>query len=88
MIRAARIDTNHKEIVDKLRCIPNVSVRSVAQLKGFCDIIVGYRGRNYLFEIKKDGKSKLTDKEKIFQDTWHGQVLTIYNIDDILKLIL
>lgn len=87
MIRAAKIDTNQTEIVAQLRKIPGVSVRSVAQLKGFCDIIVGYKYQNFLFEIKKTEKSGLTYKEKLFQSRWRGQVKTVTNVEQILKVI-
>ena len=87
MLRSAKIDSNQKEIVRQLRCIPHISVYSTAQLKKFCDIVVGYCGRNYLFEIKKDKKSKLTDGESKFQDGWKGQVNIVTSVDEILKII-
>ena len=51
-----RIDANQPEIVDGLRRI-GATVRSTATIGiGFPDICVGFRGKNYLFEIK-DGKA-------------------------------
>jgi len=87
MLRNAKIDSNHASIVKSLRSIPGVSVFSTAQLKKFCDIAVGFRGKNYLFEIKKDVKSKLTDGEKSFQDKWTGQVDTVTCVEDILRIL-
>jgi len=87
MIRAAKIDSNQAEIVTQLRSIPGISVRSVAQLKGFCDIIVGYKNQNFLFEIKQTEKSQLTFKEKLFHRQWKGQVKTVTNVEQILIAI-
>ena len=51
-----RTDANHKQIIDQIRQISFTSVFSTHELgKGFPDIVVGFRGINYLFEIK-DGK--------------------------------
>jgi hypothetical protein len=87
MIRAAKIDCNHAQIVKQLRCFPHITVVSVAQLKKFCDIIVGSGGKNYLFEIKKDKKAKLTEGEAKFQSTWKGQVHTVTSVSEILSII-
>jgi hypothetical protein len=87
MIRAAKIDGNHAEIVRQLKCIPGVSVKSVAQLKKFCDILVGYKNKNFLFEIKKDKKKKLTEGEDKFQSEWTGQVDTVTSVEEILKVM-
>lgn len=87
MIR--KVDDNHKQIVDALRKIPGVTVFSTHTMgKGVPDIVVGYCGLNYLFEIK-DGKKapsqqKLTPLEVKFFDTWTGQVKVATSIHDIL----
>ena len=91
MRRAARIDDNQNEIVKALRNV-GASVAITSQMgKGFPDIVVGYRGLNFLFEIK-DGnkvpsKRKLTDDEVQFFGNWHGQVDIVESIDDALKII-
>lgn len=87
MLRAAKIDSNHAEIVRQLKMLTGISVYSVAQLKKFCDIIVGFKGKNYLFEIKKGHKSKLTPGETLFQQNWEGQVKTITSVDEVLSEI-
>jgi len=90
MIR--RTDANHKSIIDLCRQIPNISVFSTHTIgKGFPDIVVGYKGKNYLFEIKDNKKTasqkKLTPDEVKFHSSWHGQVLIIETIEDIIKCI-
>ena len=87
MIRAAKIDNNHKEIVNKLRQFPGISVISVAQLKNFCDICVGFKGKNYLYEIKCNKKKKLTQGELHFQFIWRGHIKTITSAEEILEEI-
>ena len=54
MRRAAKVDDNQKEIVSALRKL-GASVLITSQLKNCFDILVGYKGINYIIEIK-DGK--------------------------------
>ena len=68
---AARVDANQAEIVRALRAI-GASILYVHQLKGCFDILVGYRGKDYKFEIKASEKEKLTPGEAEFQRTWRG----------------
>ena len=45
--RAAKIDRNQGDIVSALRKIPGISVET-----GHDDILVGYKGRTWWFEVK------------------------------------
>ena len=88
-----RTDSNHAEIIKALRKIPNLSVFSTHEVgKGFPDIVIGYKGINYLIEIKDGKKSpsqrKLTDVELDFHLSWNGQIDTIKNLDELLQIIL
>lgn len=90
MIR--RTDANHKQLINQIRQVPFISVFSTHELgKGFPDIVVGYRGINYLFEIKDENKTasqkKLTDSEVKFHRGWMGQVHIVENIKDVYKII-
>lgn len=88
-----RTDSNHAEIIKALRKIPNLSVFSTHEVgKGFPDIVIGYKGINYLIEIK-DGKKppsarKLTPDEVKFHQDWNGQIDTIKNFEELLQIIL
>lgn len=87
-----KTDTNHKEIINKCRQVPALSVFSTHTLgKGFPDIVIGYKGKNYLFEIKDGNKTKsqvkLTEDESIFHRNWRGQVTIVYSFEDILQVI-
>jgi hypothetical protein len=88
-----RTDSNHAEIIKALRKIPNLSVFSTHEVgKGFPDIVIGYKGINYLIEIKDGNKPpsarKLTDAEVKFHNDWRGQIKIVNNLDEVLNLLL
>lgn len=88
-----RTDSNHAEIIKALRKIPNLSVFSTHEVgKGFPDIVIGYKGINYLIEIKDGNKPpsarKLTDVEVKFHQDWKGQIKIVNNLDEVLNLLL
>lgn len=87
MIR--KVDANQKQIVDALRKVPGITVFSTHTIgKGVPDIVVGYCGLNYLFEIKDGAKppsqQKLTPMEETFFENWKGQVNVATCIEDII----
>ncbi len=87
----AKVDGNQSQIVMQLRGL-GLSVRSTAMVgQGFPDIIVGYRGRNFIFEIKDPAqppsKRRLTPLEVIFAEEWKGQVDMIEIVDDALTFM-
>jgi hypothetical protein len=92
MRRAAKIDANQNAIVDQLRGIPNLSVAITSKLgAGFPDLVIGYKGINYLIELK-DGKKppsaqKLTLPEQFFHTLWKGQISTCANLTEILAVL-
>lgn len=87
-----KTDANQADIVKALRKLPKLSVFSTHIVgKGFPDIVVGYKGINYLFEIKDGAKpkssQKLTTGEVKFHSEWNGQIDIITNIDDALNIL-
>ena len=89
--RAARIDANQTEIVQMLRKI-GASVQSLAMVgQGVPDLLVGFRGENFLFEIKDGDKPpsrrNLTSDEETWHMRWVGQVHTVNNIDEALQYL-
>lgn len=89
--RAARIDRNHRQIVQALRKA-GASVWNTHTLgKGFPDICVGFRGRTYLMEIKDEkqppSKRRLTEDEQLFFDTWVGQVEKVESIKEAFNVL-
>lgn len=88
----ARVDENQKQIVKALRKL-GYSVLHLHTLgKGAPDILVGARGRNFLFEIKDGEKYKsqqaLTPDEILFHSMWNGQVATITTVEQIINIIV
>lgn len=91
MRRAAKVDRNQKEIVTQLRRF-GASVYPTHMVgRGFPDIVVGYRGINYLFEIKDNlqppSKQRLTPDELAFFEMWKGSIYKVTTIDECIKLM-
>lgn len=88
---AKKIDGNQNQIVKELRKL-GMSVCIISNMgKGIPDILVGYKGKNYLFEIK-DGnlppsKKRLTVDEQEFHKSWRGQVRVIETSLQALEFI-
>lgn len=91
MRRAARVDGNQKQIVDGLRRF-GASVLITSQLKNCFDILVGYKGINYIMEIKDGDKPKsqrkLTKGEQEFKDRWKGgEYFIVESLDKAIEII-
>ena len=86
---AANIDKNQPEIVKALRAVNGVTVQLSMD-----DILVGYKGVNYWFEIKeprhlnKKGEiypSSIKDSQHKLLAEWKGHYKIVWNIDQILE---
>jgi len=88
---AKRTDSNQTEIVTALRKVGCSVAITSAIGKGFPDLVVGWKGRNFLFEVKDGEKTpsrkKLTPDEEKFHKFWFGTVSIVENVDDALRLI-
>lgn len=72
LLLAARTDANQTEIVRVLRAA-GCSVVSLHRVGDGCpDLLVGRCGRNYVLEVKVDGRG-LNDRQKDWHRTWGGQ---------------
>ena len=81
-----KVDTNQAEIVDALRKA-GASVFDLHEVgRGLPDILVGYRNKNYLMEIKYK-KGVLNAKENDFFDNWQGQAIVVYTAEQALRVI-
>ncbi len=92
MRRAGRIDANQNVIVADLRTLPGISVAITSGLgHGFPDLVVGFKARNLMIELKDPAKAKsarkLTPDEVTFHDKWNGQICVCETTDEILALI-
>lgn len=86
---AARVDANHARLVKELRKL-GISVQSLAAVgNGVPDLLCGWRGANYLVEVKNPdmppSKRELTDDEKEWHQGWRGRVMVALTLDDVLK---
>ena len=77
----AQRDANEKEIVEALRAVG----AKVMRLDDV-DLLVGFRGVNYLLEVKMP-KGRLNKKQEKFFRGWVGQVNIVRTIDQALGLI-
>ncbi len=83
----ARVDENQKEITRRLRNF-GASVRPIHTLgKGAPDLLVGFRGKNFLLEIKAGSKKDLTPDEKEWHSKWAGSVHRVDSVEEALILI-
>jgi len=90
--RAAKVDGSQDSIVQALRKIPHISVEV-----GHDDIFVGYKGRNFWFELKsqstvskKTGKvrhSAIKESQHNLIKHWTGHYEIVWKIDQILAAI-
>ena len=96
MVRRSRYDKrdqNEKNIVNMLEAIPGVKVET-----GHDDILVGYKGCNYWFEIKtpdkftnsgelKNRNRKTEQKQIDLSQNWPGHYQIVSTLDEILIAI-
>jgi len=95
MRRRSAVDRTQPAIVAALRAL-GASVQHLHVIgKGCPDICVGYRGRNYLVEIKDGGappnKQRLTADEVAWARRWRGQVVVLTSVAEAvtwLQLLL
>ena len=59
---------------------------------GFPDLVVGYKGQNFLFEVK-DGllppsRTRLTPAEQEFSESWRGSYHVVTGEDEAVRIVL
>lgn len=90
-MRARKVDANQSEIVLALRQMGcSVSVTSSLG-HDFPDLVVGFRGKNYLLEIKDGNKPpshrKLRPGQQKFFHEWKGQVALVNSVTEAIDLV-
>ena len=91
MRRANKIDANQNDVVAALRKA-GATVRIISQGEGIPDLLVGYRGRTALLEVKDGDKPpsarKLTAAEQKFFDEWTGDIcMIVESVEDALEVL-
>jgi hypothetical protein len=81
-------DANEAEIVLNLRKVgATVELLSPRRgSKGVPDLLVGYRGVNYLLEVKTP-EGEVSDDQLEWIECWRGQVVEIRSVGGALKAI-
>ena len=87
-------DVNEPEIISALEAV-GATVEPLPTGKGVPDLLVGYRGKNILMEVKKEvvrGKVyasdvKLNAKQVIWHDCWRGQKCIVRTPQEALDVI-
>ena len=84
---ALRKDKNQGDIVDALRKVG----ATVRVMHDPLDLIVGFRGRNFLLECKQEKKkgwaSELTPAQIKFCNEWQGQHAIVYTAEEAIAVI-
>ena len=87
---AKRVDENHREIVESLRLsLPEATGFDASGAgRGFPDLVVGFNGCNYLYEVKNGEKAasarKLTNAQVGFHGAWQGHAAVVCSAEEIL----
>lgn len=76
-----RLDANHREIVAAL-----LAVGATVTEKGPLDVLAGFRGTNYLLEIKT-ARGKLRASQRAFVTGWKGQCCVVRSVQEALQAI-
>ena len=86
-MRAQRVDANQRQVMQALRAIG----ADVLFIGHPVDLLVGYRGENWLLEVKDGSKPpsarRLTKAQAPFVDTWRGRVAVVKSVDEAIKAI-
>lgn len=82
-----RVDANQLDIVQALERIGC----DVCEVGWPLDLLVGYRQRNWLLEVKDPDKPpserRLTDDEQKFFINWRGQKAKVETVDEALAVV-
>lgn len=91
MRRAAKVDANQAELVEVIRAMGG-TVQTLAQVgKGCPDLLIGWRGKNLLVEVKDGSRPPservLTSDQKRWHSDWRGRVYIVATLDDLLLIL-
>jgi len=78
---ARRIDTNHTQVVKKLRELGATVFDASRMGQGFPDLVIGINGKTVLVEIKSGEEKKFTEAQLKFMENWKGS--TVVRINDL-----
>ena len=87
-----RKDTNQAAIEAVLKQLGIAYFDTSALGRGFPDLAVGYKGKNFLFEVKTApdlprARKLLTPAEQEFEAEWGGQYHVVTNFEEVWEVI-
>lgn len=91
-----KADQNQAEIVAALRAAgAGVElITSASRRAGIPDLLVGFRGRNWLLEVKRPGTGPrgggagvLSDDQRVWIASWKGSVAVVTSVEEALSAI-
>lgn len=87
MRRAAKADLNQPDIVDALRQMGASVVHLHTVGQGCPDLLVGFRGRTQLVEVKGE-RGTLTQPQREWHQAWRGSpVVILRSVADAVALV-
>ena len=87
-MRAKRVDANQKDIIHALKTFGASIVDLSGVGKGCPDLLIGFKGKTYLIEVKRDSKAKFTPQQLHFNESWTGGIIArIETVDEVIALL-
>lgn len=87
MAKHGRRDRNHRAIREGLRQVGADVVDLGDVGDSVPDLMVGFRGRTYLLEIKSEG-GRLSPGQSAFLERWRGgPAVVVWSLEDALRAI-
>jgi hypothetical protein len=83
---AARVDANQHAIVKAARWRGATVHLLHREGRGCPDLLVGFRGRNLLWEVKTEAGT-MTDSEAAWHETWRGSVDIVWTVEQALDIL-
>ena len=83
-----RVDENQKALIHTFIAL-GASVLNLSTVgRGCPDLLIGYRGKTVLVEIKRNEKAKYTEPQIKFMQEWRGGAVSrIDSVDAAIRLI-
>jgi hypothetical protein len=90
--RAAKVDANQADVVSALRKV-GASVTPIHMVGSGCpDLLVGFRGRTVVMEVKDGAKPpsarKLTDDEAVWFGNWKGEAYVVETPEQAINYLM
>jgi len=83
-----RVDENQRTLVHTFIAL-GASVLNLSTVgRGCPDLLIGYKGKSVLVEVKRDAKSSFTEPQVKFMQEWRGGAVSrIDSVDAAIRLI-